>query len=116
MPLIPRPTWAPLPDPEGPDPALAHELEILAAEDLGGIESVTDQAGLELAGLAEQRTAAESAVHLLGLDLALGAEELAAMQREAAGDTLALELAAALQQDAAIKAAAGDAALTLPEA
>jgi len=77
---------------------------------------VTDQAGLELAGLAEQRTAAESAVDVLGLDLALGAEELAAMQLEADGDTLALELAAALEQDAAIEAAAGDAALTLPEA
>jgi len=88
----------------------------MAGEDLGGIESVTDQAGLELAGLAEQRTAAESAVDLLGLDLALGAEELAAMQREAEADTLASELQAASEQDAAIAAAAGDAALTLPEA
>ena len=100
MPLIPRPTWAPLPDPPGPDPATATQFQQLAAEELEGIEPGCDQAGAGLAVTAAALTDAESASDQLGLDLAEGAAELEAMTAEANADTLELELTQAAEQDA----------------
>ena len=116
MALIPRPVWAPLPDPPGPDPATATQFQQLAAEELGGIEPGCDQAGAGLAVTAAALTDAESAADQLGLDLAEGAVELAGMTAEAGADTLELELTQAAEQDAALESAATDAAGALPEA
>jgi hypothetical protein len=114
MPLTPRPTWAPLPDPEGVDPALAQEFQVMAAEDLSGVDAATDQAGLDLAGVGSALTDAEDAADQLGLDIVAGAVELGDMAAEADQDTLLTEIAAALDQDAVLDQAAGDVAGALP--
>jgi len=108
VPLVARPTWAPLPDPPGPDPAIATQFQQLAAEELAGIEPACDQAGAGLAVTAAALTDAESASDQLGLDLAAGAVELAGMTAEAAADNLVPELAAALEQDAELGRVADD--------
>ena len=98
--MYPRPVWAPLPDPPGPDPATETQFQQLAAEELEGIEPACDQAGAGLAVTAAALTDAESASDQLGLDLAAGAAELDAMTAEANADTLETELTQAAEQDA----------------
>jgi hypothetical protein len=115
VPLIPRPTWQPLPDPPGPDPATATQFQQLAAEELEGIEPASDQAGLALAATAAALTDAESASDQLGLDLAEGAAELDAMTAEANADTLETELAQAAEQDAALGTVSDEVATALGE-
>jgi len=83
---------------------------VLAAGDMAPLEASADRAGLELAGVDAARVESEVAVDLLGLDVAAGAEELDAMQLEAAGDTLVPELLAATEQDAELLAASNDVA------
>lgn len=115
MALIPRPTWAPLPDPPGPDPATATQFQQLAAEELGGIEPGCDQAGAGLADTAAALTDAESAADQLGLDLAEGATELEGMTAEADADTLELELTQAAEQDAELGVVSDEVAEALGE-
>jgi len=109
VPLVPRPPWEPLEIPPGPDPATLQEFQVLAAGDMAPLEGATDQAGLDVAQVSAATIDAEAAMLELGLDLAAGAEELDAMQLEAAGDTLVPELLAATEQDAEILAASNDA-------
>jgi hypothetical protein len=102
MALVRRPEWPPLPNPPDPDPATLHEFEELAASDLGTFDSAADALGVGLAETYAQLPASEAATDQLGVDLAAGAVELDAMRRQAEADTLAPELAAAGDQDAAI--------------
>jgi len=110
MPLVPRPSFIPLPEPLGLDWALEHELEVLAGELLPPVEQASDAAGLELATLSPEAEAGTAAADSLGRDLALGVEELAAMQAEAASDTLEAEILQAATIDAELAAAANETA------
>ena len=115
MALAPRPEWEPLPEPPGPDPARAQEFPLLAAEDMPTLEAEADLQGLDLGAVDQARVESELATDVLALDLAAGAQELAGMQLEAAADTLVPELQAAAEQDAAILAAANEAATVAGE-
>ena len=110
MALAPRPVWEPLPEPPGPDPALAQEFQLLAAEALGEHDSLDVSLQSGIVNLESEIPPAELALDVLGLDLAAGAVELGGMQLEAAADTLAPELTQAAEQDAAILDAANEAA------
>lgn len=100
--MWPRPSFDPLPVPAAPDPADYTEMQTLAADLLPADDAALDLAGLDLADVAAATTGGALAMDALGLDLAAGAEELAAMQAEAAPDTLLDELVKAAEQDAAI--------------
>jgi hypothetical protein len=115
MPRIARPAFEPIPDPPGPDPATLTEFQALAAEQYAGVEPALDQAGVDLATLAEQSEQSAQSVEQLGLDLAAGADELAAIAAEAAADTLLPELAAAGEQDAALKVVVSEVGQALGE-
>jgi hypothetical protein len=115
MPRVARPAFEPIPDPPGPDPATLTEFQALAAENYAGVEPALDQAGVDLATLADQSEQSAQSAEQLGLELAAGAVELAAMQAEAAADTLLPELAAAGEQDAALDGVRADLGTALGE-
>jgi hypothetical protein len=100
MPLIPRPTWEPLPDPEGPDPATATEFQALADEHLGGLESWDDQASSSLGQMGSDQAAGEAELDAFGIERISSAEQLKNMQDEADKDTLEDEIREAAEQDA----------------
>jgi len=109
-----RPAFDPLPEPAAPNPADYTEMQTLAAELLPA-DAALDQAGLDLADVSAATYVGETAMNSLGLDLAVGAEELAAMEAEAAPDTLLDEVARAGEQDAALENAGLNVAETWPE-
>jgi len=113
VPLIRRPTWDPLPDPPGLDPATLQEFQVLAAEHMSGVEGASDATGSNAAALFTQATDAEKATDAIGNDLAAGTVELEAMRAEAAADTLIPELQAASEQDAALAQLANEVADSL---
>lgn len=115
MALVRRPDWPPLSDPAGPDPATLHQFEVLAAIGLATVEPALDAAHSAFACLVAQSEQSAQSVDALGADLAAGAEELGAMRSEAAADTLAPELAAAADQDAALETLTGEVATALGE-
>jgi hypothetical protein len=115
MALVPRPEWLPLEDPPEPDPATLQEFELMAAEDLASVEPALDTMGSDFAAVADQVPADEAVSDQLGADLAAGAEELGAMRSEAEADTLAPELDAAAEQDAALEVLSGEVAIAVGE-
>ena len=108
MALAPRPTWEPLPEPPGPDPALAQDFQVLAAGDMSPLEAAADLVGVGVVAVDAARLLAEAGAEQLGRDIAAGAVELAAMQAEAAPDMLLTALVAAGEQDAALGQTAVD--------
>lgn len=115
MALNPRPTWDPLPEPPGPDPATLQDFQLLAAGDMSPLETASDQVGVELVGVDQVRVESEAATEQLGRDLAESAVQLDAMHAEAEADTLTLELQRASEQDAALLVVAGEVATALGE-
>ena len=115
MPLAPRPVWDPLPEPPGPDPALAQDFQLLAAAEMSPLEAASDQVGVELVGVDATRVQSEAATEQLGRDLAESAVQLDAMHAEAEADTLTLELQRASEQDDALLVVAGEVATALGE-
>ncbi len=113
MALAPMPEWPPLPDPPGPDPALAQDFQLLAAGDMAPIEAAANQLGAELVTTQAARAASEAGVEQLGREIASGAVELEGMSNEAAADNLVEHLDRAGQQDDALLVIAGEAATAL---
>jgi len=102
MPRVSRPAFDPLPDPPGLDPVLLQDFQLLAGELLPPAEAALDQGAVDSATAAATLPVGELALEDLGRSLADGAVELAAMEAEAAPDTLDVELARAAEQDAAL--------------
>ena len=115
MALVPRPEWDPLPEPPGPDPALAQDFQVLAAADMSPLEAAADLVGVEVAAVDVARVNSEAGVEVLGQELAAGAVELQGMTDEAAADTLVLELGRASEQDDALLVVAVEVATALGE-
>lgn len=113
MPLLPRLNFAPLPVLPDPDPAKANEFAALAAELLPPVDTADVTTGGDLASLHAAVSGAVVASASLGGAIAAGATELAAMVNESAADTLAPEIAAAVQQDTALLSAQSDLAATV---
>ena len=110
-----RPDFDLLPVPAAPTPADYTEFQSLAADLLPADDAALDQAGLDLADVAAATIDGARAMDALGLDLAAGAEELAAMQAEAERDSLVDELTRAAEQDAALENAGQDVVESWPE-
>lgn len=113
--MVPRPTWDPIPEPPGPDPATLQDFQVLAGESMPELEYFGDAVRWTTWAIYLQADAAEAATDALGRDLAAGAEELTSMQAEASADSLEGELLAAAGQDAALAAVAADVGATLGE-
>ena len=102
--------WVPLPEPPGPDPATGQEFALLAVNEMVPLVTAAEFMAGEILALDVERGQREVALDTLRQDLVAGALELAAIQTEAAADPLTVELTQASEQDAALLAAANEAA------
>ncbi len=111
MALVTRPRFEPLELPEDTNPVPPQEFESLAAETFAGFDEAVDAAASQLADLADTAASGEAAADSLGLDLAAGAEQLAALRDEAEAEDLQPDLAAAAAADQAL----GSTEVALPD-